>query len=668
MAHSRRPGRQRNVVPDRIDLRDRPYQPSIAVTPPATWNSLQRVDLPVLDQQDTSACTGFALASVIAFLLRGSGHEPRAAVSPHMLYSMARRYDEFPGAVEEDSGSSLRGAMKGWYRHGACRLALWERPPMPRARVDPRDDWWQDAARRPLGAYYRVDTRSVTDMHVALAEIGILYASAVCHAGWDHGFAGRAAARRGFRIPHQAATEQDGGHAFAIVGYDREGFLVLNSWGRGWGDAGLAVLGYEDWLDHAMDCWVAQLGVVTAQHQAIAESRSLRADAAGRVVLSAEASLRDREIAPFVIDMENNGRLSGSGKFRTREADLEALLTIHLDQARRRFGLAPDDPVDVALYAHGGLTGEDAAAETAARWIPALYDAGIFPVFFMWETDLWSTLKNRLADRIHGEPRRTGGFRDALNRWWNQRVEQGLAAPGSAIWAEMKQNAEAISANAASGARILHRLSRRVAGFDEGRIRLHLIGHSAGSIVHCHLASRLAAAGGGWRFATVQFMAPAVRVDTFEATLLPLIRSGAVERYAQYHLTDAAEQQDPTCRPLLGYGRSLLYLVSESFERGRRTPILGLERHFAAVDRRGTGARIAALASPGAESASTTHGGFDDDPMTMASIIAAIRARSHRRAARAPGPAQGLTTISNAVLVERSPSVEPFRSTEFAAP
>jgi len=40
-----------------------------------------------------------------------------------------------------------------------------------------------DATRRPLGAYYRVDPNSVTDIHVALNEVGILYAGAVCHSG-----------------------------------------------------------------------------------------------------------------------------------------------------------------------------------------------------------------------------------------------------------------------------------------------------------------------------------------------------------------------------------------------------------------------------------------------------------------------------------------------------
>ena len=171
---------KRNVVPDRLDLRDRPYMPAIAVTP---GNELSpQIALPVLNQGNTSACTGFALSNVVNFLLR-SWNPQAPQISPYMLYSMARRYDEFPGYIE-DAGSSLRGAMKGWYKHGACRLELWKKPDMPPAAKRPQDDWWLDAAQRPLGAYYRVESRSITDMHMALNEVGILYASAVCHAGW----------------------------------------------------------------------------------------------------------------------------------------------------------------------------------------------------------------------------------------------------------------------------------------------------------------------------------------------------------------------------------------------------------------------------------------------------------------------------------------------------
>lgn len=618
---------KRLVVPDRLDLRDRLYEPAVAKAPPARLDSLRprpggkTITLPVLDQGATSACTGFALSNVANYLLIRAGRAREAPVAPFMIYSMARRYDEFPGT--RDEGSSLRGAMKGWYKHGVCASGLWKTIDMPPAKKDPADDWWQDAALRPLGAYYRVDTRSVSDMHVALDEVGVVYASAVCHAGWEEGLRLPAARRRGWRIPFRKAGPADGGHAFVIVGYDEHGFLVLNSWGKAWGDGGLATLTYEDWLAHAMDCWVAQLGVVTSTHLTVAGALSLRMPEAGQVALAGERVLRNRELAPFVVDMENNGALSHTGEFRTNEDDLRALVTTHLAEFRRQWGLGQTQPVDVAIYAHGGLTSENTAADTAARWIPALYQARVFPIFLMWETDLLSTLKNRLEDVVAGLARPTAGLAERLQQWWNQRLERALAGPGSMIWGEMKQNAEAISGNDRSGARLLYRIAQAAKAFDPARVRLHLVGHSAGAIAHSHIVAGLAAAG--WRFKTVVFMAPAVRVDTFRATVVPQLQAGTVEAYQQLHLTDEQEQRDETCRPILGYGRSLLYLVSESFEGGVRTPILGMQTAF---DREVAGlvpGRIRAWAAPGDASGSATHGGFDDDARTLSHVIGLLR-------------------------------------------
>jgi hypothetical protein len=85
-----------------------------------------KIDIPVLNQHDTNACTGFGLASVIFHLQRKAKRKPaHYTVSPFMLYSLARRYDDFPGDPTADTGSSLRGAMKGWYKHGACSDKLW---------------------------------------------------------------------------------------------------------------------------------------------------------------------------------------------------------------------------------------------------------------------------------------------------------------------------------------------------------------------------------------------------------------------------------------------------------------------------------------------------------------------------------------------------------------
>jgi hypothetical protein len=184
----------------------------------------------------------------------------------------------------------------------------------------------------------------------------------------------------------------------------------------------------------------------------------------------------------------------------------------------------------------------------------------------------------------------------------------------------MKQNAQAISGEADSGVRILFRHLAESEVAQRHPIRLHLVGHSAGSIVLAYLIDRLA--GEEWEFASVTFMAPAIRVDTFAQRVRPWIASGHVKRLREYHLADAAEKQDPTCRSILGYGRSLLYLVSHSFEGGREVPLLGMEKHFPADLARNRSVKV--FTAPGVETASTTHGGFDDDDATIASVIAGM--------------------------------------------
>ncbi|GLH73770.1 hypothetical protein GETHLI_22720 [Geothrix limicola] len=624
-----------NVVPDRLDLRDRLYQPPVGILPGAVLPPGK--DLPVLNQNQTQACTGYALATVINQLLHGSPTLKPA--SPLMLYAMARRYDEFPGSTE-DSGSSLRGALKGWYKHGVCKDSLWRTKrtdliPIPEA--DPAKDWRREAAHRPMGAYYRLDTRSITDMQIALNEAKVLYASAHVHGGWEHP-TGSDPALGLKRIAYPTASTPDG-HAFAILGYTSEGFVIQNSWGDDWGSHGLALLSYEDWLDNAMDCWVAQLGVVTQQHADVREASTLRGTAT-RTRLSADERLRNREIDPFLIDMENNGRLSHSGDFMTTVEDLEALVGIHIPEARKRWKLDEDEPIDIALYAHGGLTGEDAAATTAARWIPALYSRKIFPIFFMWETDWLSTLKNRLEDLWRGQPMPTGSFKDDMQRFWNERLERFFSGPGSLLWSEMKQNAQAISDSANSGAALLYKIFEQSAGMGRDKVRLHLIGHSAGAIVHCHLANRMAK--NGWQFGTVAFMAPAATTQLFKDSLLPHINSRKVGHYHQFHLSERTESQDSTCKALLGYSRSLLYLVSRAFEGQRKASILGLETDFNLLQPEFSPGTFSVTTAPGPESTSTTHGGFDEDEATMNTILDLITHQAQRPHAGAGKKMKGM--------------------------
>src|SRR5258706_6014590 len=240
--------------PDTPDCRDKLYQATLVEVPPLIpLEDYQQRGVPILDQGQEGACTGFGLATVANFLLRGRRVRPDTEpVSARMFYEMARRYDEWPG--EDYSGSSARGAMKGWHKHGVSSEAVWPYNAND-AGGSLDNERAADASGRPLGAYYRVNHQDLICMHSALAEVGVLYATAKVHDGW--------------RTPDtdgKIGRTQNiiGGHAFAIVAFDHDGFWIQNSWGPDWGKEGFGHISYDDWLANGTDVWVARLGAPIA--------------------------------------------------------------------------------------------------------------------------------------------------------------------------------------------------------------------------------------------------------------------------------------------------------------------------------------------------------------------------------------------------------------------
>ena len=159
---------------------------------------------PILNQGTEGACTGFGLATVANYLLRKRKVVPDSTpVSQRMLYEMAKRYDEWPG--EDYQGSSARGAMKGWHKHGVCSAEIWPYTPGEKDTqlTQPRTN---DAAKRPLGAYYRVNHKDLVAMHSALSEVGVLFATGWAHSMWF------TPDKRGM-IPYKKDVALTGGHA-----------------------------------------------------------------------------------------------------------------------------------------------------------------------------------------------------------------------------------------------------------------------------------------------------------------------------------------------------------------------------------------------------------------------------------------------------------------------
>jgi hypothetical protein len=135
------------------------------------------------------------------------------------------------------------------------------------------------------------------------------------------------------------------GHAVAIVGYTNEGFIVQNSWGEEWGERGFALLPYEDYLIHATDVWVAQLGVPLMvdlwQRRGISTAGIQRAGAA--IPLA--------DIRPYTIDIGNNGLLSDTGDYWTKPEDIDRMFQTTIPDATANW-----QKKRVMLYLHGGST------------------------------------------------------------------------------------------------------------------------------------------------------------------------------------------------------------------------------------------------------------------------------------------------------------------------
>ena len=636
------------VHKDPLDLRDLMYEGSL-VALPRRLDNRPHAPRPVLNQETEGACTGFGLAAVVNYLI---ANHPEARdwkeggrswrVSPRMLYEMAKRYDEWPG--EDYEGSSIRAAMKGWHRHGVCSESLWKYQVGVSGRPTP--ERLADARKRPLGNYFRVRHLHLNHMHAALREVGVLYASARVHQGWKQPAGGRIV----------FSQENIGGHAFAIVGYDEHGFWIQNSWGRTWGQNGFAHLTYDDWLENSWDCWVARLGVPIERRDRPSVAFGGRSLSLGSPPGEA-AMLHD--IRPHFVNLGNEGRLSASGRYSTTPDDLRDIFEGGDETSTASRGHLADEIAGwrrprILLYAHGGLNSESDSAQRIAAFLPHLLANEIYPLHSMWETGVLETFRNIVEDAFRRGQLAgwSAGLLDRFRDLLDEAVELGARSLGRPLWREMKENAGGASGPEGGAALVAACLA--VFLRQHPKVELHLAGHSAGSILLAHLIPQLAELR--VPVTSLTLFAPAVKTRLFRDLVLPRL-GGPLKRCAVFNLDDSVERSD-TVGP---YGKSLLYFVSQAFEERKGEALLGMERFHDADDvvrralgaphSRSAGTVIYATEAPAGvtlESKSKTHGGFDDDPDTLNSLLRYVTGRKQLKNPFKPstalfGPESGAT-------------------------
>lgn len=602
-------GRTLDARPDRLDLRDREFLPQLLSLPArwpvdadlATWIPEYVSAGLVLDQGEEGACTGFGLAGVVDYLLfrrriSAAGSLKSEPVSARMLYHLARFYDEWAG--EDYEGSSCRGALKAWHKHGVCRDSLW---PYRDGRgrvvfIKPRDGWDVDALTRTLGVYYRVNRASVVDMQAAIRQIGAILVSATVHDGWDIDLAKKRAARK---LTHDALPvirpisdrKSTGGHACALVGYNERGFLVQNSWGPDWGIKGFAVLPYDEWVRNGDDAWVAALGVPADLEAKLRSPATFKPGArpswpvpAAGVSLAAKPLTPPDSLPALVrpIDTEaayRHALVSGNdGRVINRLVNVEnaaaAVQEIVVRLAGDWLHGQPPARRKLAIYAHGGLNSEDESIRRIRVLAPYFLANGIYPLFLTWKTGPLETIRDLVADQLRRVPRPEGGvwdrLRDAATDALDRSIEL-LAGPVlKPIWSQMKQNAAAASLPGHGGqllAEALARLCRRVAGLE-----IHLLGHSAGAIVLGHLLDDLRA--NKLRAKSCALFAPACSAHFALEHYQPAFARGTLQPATLS--IDLLSQQRELEDSVGPYRKSLLWLVSRALERNHKTPIIGL--------------------------------------------------------------------------------------------
>ncbi|HJR61437.1 MAG TPA: caspase family protein [Vicinamibacterales bacterium] len=336
------------------------------------------------------------------------------------------------------------------------------------------------------------------------------------------------------------------------------------------------------------------------------------------------------ELKPHVVNLSRGELSEAGGEFTTSPMDLDGIIDAIRDRA------SADPSLRILLYAHGGLVGEADAlayAKTMYRWwLPK----GVYPVFFVWETGLLETLRQRLF-----------GARDFFDWTSDAAIELAAKGPGTFIWSEMKSNARrASSADLGEGfPGGAYLFASKLAAFLKTdpaatQVTLHAIGHSAGAIFHAHLLPALLQLGAA-RIETLSLFAPAARTELFVENLLPLIEAKKIARHTCFTMEEDAEEQDD-CFKI--YRKSLLYFISHAFEGLKRRPIVGLQRSirkddklraFYGLDDEG---RPVPGATPVAEiqfsftrdkqenplTRALAHGAFDNDPKTMSAALRRI--------------------------------------------
>jgi C1A family cysteine protease len=233
-------------IPDRPDHRDFLYS---AIAPKVKLPL--KVDLrsecsSIENQGHLGSCTANALAGNLQFLERVSGQIYKD-VSRLFIYYNERAIE---GTVGFDSGAMIRDGIKALVKDGVCPESSWPYD-ISKFTRKPTAVCYKEGLKRRITSYHRLQT--LGEMLNCLAEgFPFVFGFTVYES-----FESLKVAQTGL-VPMPKKSERAlGGHAVMAAGYDQKQkrFIVRNSWGPQWGQAGYFTMPYAYVETSADDFW-----------------------------------------------------------------------------------------------------------------------------------------------------------------------------------------------------------------------------------------------------------------------------------------------------------------------------------------------------------------------------------------------------------------------------
>lgn len=231
------------VQPSKLDSRDHVYYQRRSGYRPEVdlreWDSL------VEDQGLLGSCTAQAMTSAYELMVRYQYPGAYVELSELFVYYNTRIYY---GEQAFDTGATLRDTLKSCRQYGLCRENLW---PYDIEKFDDRPPYsaYQDAKDRTVTEYTALKNQpsileSIDDYHPVLIAMEV-------YKSFEN-------LRGNSILPMPGENEQSlGGHAVVLVGYDttKNLYLVKNSYGAGWGNAGYFWMPFEYYTQYGWEAW-----------------------------------------------------------------------------------------------------------------------------------------------------------------------------------------------------------------------------------------------------------------------------------------------------------------------------------------------------------------------------------------------------------------------------